>query len=312
MTLYITGEALIDFVPRANENGETAFIPKPGGSPYNVSLAAARTGCETYFLGNFSHDFFGDHLLNHLQSNNINCSLIERSDLPTTLAFVSYEDGEPRYAFFNKNSTNKNLNPVLERNTISPGSFLHVGSISLIEPPASDRILNLASKLADKVVITIDPNVRANLIDDREKWLREINHLFGLASIIKLSNKDLEFIAPDLAPEEFAHDLLDQKDRMIIITAGEMGCSLFTRNNHISQQVPKVKVKDTVGAGDTLMGTIHSWLINKGISTKDMIQNLDKDQLSEMLEFCTIAAAINCTRSGCNPPYPEEIESFLN
>ncbi|MCY4100255.1 MAG: PfkB family carbohydrate kinase, partial [Rhodobacteraceae bacterium] len=170
--------------------------------------------------------------------------------------------------------------------------------------------LNLVSKLADKVVITIDPNVRTNLIDDREKWLREINHLFGLASIIKLSNKDLEFMAPDLAPEEFAQDLLDQKDRMIIITAGEMGCSLFTRNNHISQQVPKVKVKDTVGAGDTLMGTIHSWLINKGISTRDMIQNLDKDQLGEMLEFCTIAAAINCTRNGCNPPYPEEIETF--
>ena len=310
MTLYITGEALIDFVPRANENGETAFIPKPGGSPYNVALAAARMGCETFFLGNFSNDFFGDHLLNHLQSNNINCSLIERSDLPTTLAFVSYEDWEPRYAFFNKNSTNINLNPVLERNKVSPGSFLHVGSISLIEPPASDRILNLASKLADKVVITIDPNVRANLIDDQEKWLRDINYLFGLASIIKLSNKDLEFIAPDLAPEEFANDLLDQKDRMIIITAGEMGCSLFTRNNRIIQKVPKVKVKDTVGAGDTLMGTILSWLIKNGISTRTMIQNLDKHHLAEMLEYCTIAASINCTRSGCNPPYPEEIVAF--
>ena len=311
MPLYITGEALIDFVPHDDQQGEVAFLPKPGGSPYNVALAAARTGCETYFLGNFSNDLFGDQLLTHLQDNNVNCSLIERSNLPTTLAFVSYEMGEPRYAFFNENSTNKNLNPVISNENLLPGSFLHVGSISLIESPASDRIVSLAREMVDKLILTIDPNVRTNLIGDKDKWLRTMDQLFDLASIIKLSNEDLEFLAPGTTPEQFASKMLNQKDRMIIVTSGASGCTLFTRNHHISEQVPKVKVMDTVGAGDTLMGTILSWLLNQGISSKEMLQNLDEKQIGKMLQYCTVAAAINCTRSGCNPPNQDEIEARL-
>lgn len=310
MPLYIIGEALIDFVPQDCEKGETAFLPKPGGSPYNVALAAARTGYETYFLGNLSNDLFGDQLLTHLQDNNVNCSLIERSNLPTTLAFVSYEMGEPRYAFFNENSTNKNLNPVLNHETVQPGSFLHVGSISLIESPASDRIVSLATVMAEKLVLTIDPNVRANLIGDKDKWLRTMDQLFDLASIIKLSSEDLEFLAPGTTPEQFASNMLNQKNRMVIVTSGASGCTLFTRNHQLSEQVPKVKVMDTVGAGDTLMGTILSWLLNQGISSTDLIANLDEKKIREMLRYCTVAAAINCTRSGCNPPTHEEVVSY--
>ena len=311
MPLYITGEALIDFVPQDDRKGEIAFLPKPGGSPYNVALAAARTGCETYFLGNISNDLFGDQLLTHLQNNDVNCSLIERSNLPTTLAFVSYEMGEPRYAFFNENSTNKNLNPVLNNATLPPGSFLHVGSISLIESPAADRIVALAKEMVDKLVLTIDPNVRANLIGDKGKWLKTMDQLFDLASIIKLSNEDLEFLSPGTTPEQFASKMLTQKDRIIIVTSGSSGCTLYTRNHQISEQVPKVKVMDTVGAGDTLMGTILSWLLNQGISSKNLLQNLDEKKIREMLQYSTVAAAINCTRNGCNPPNQDEIETYL-
>ncbi len=312
MPLYITGEALIDFVPIKDNEGEIAFLPKPGGSPYNVALAAARTGCQTFFLGNFSNDMFGDLLLNHLQGNNVDCTYIERSDLPTTLAFVSYEKGEPKYVFVNENSTNKNLNPVLDQNAPIHGSFLHVGSIALIEPPASDRIISLACRMADKMILTLDPNVRANLIGDRDKWLRTMDKLFEKASIIKLSNEDLEFIAPGSSPEQFAGKLLNDQNKMVIVTSGSSGCQLFTRNHHISEQVPKIEVVDTVGGGDTLMGTILSWLINLGISSKDQIQNLDENKLEVMLRYSITAAAINCTRSGCNPPYPEEIKAQLS
>ncbi len=309
MTVYVTGEALIDFVPRKDENGDLAFIPKPGGSPYNVALAAARTECKTYFLGNFSNDLFGDLLLNHLKDNKVDCSLSVRSDLPTTLAFVSYEKGEPKYAFVNENSTNRNLNPVLDRDSIPAGSFLHVGSISLIDSPVSERIVSLAKNMSDKMILTLDPNVRANLISDKGKWLQTMGKLFDLASIIKLSNEDLEYFASDLTPEQFANKLIKQRNKMIIVTSGSSECQVFVRDHHISLPVPKVEVMDTVGGGDTLMGTTLSWLAKKGLSNKEMLTHLDEKQLVKMLRYCTIAAGINCTRSGCNPPYSEEIEA---
>ncbi len=309
MTVYVTGEALIDFVPRKDENGDLAFIPKPGGSPYNVALAAARTECKTYFLGNFSNDLFGDLLLNHLKDNKVDCSLSVRSDLPTTLAFVSYEKGEPKYAFVNENSTNRNLNPVLDRDSVPTGSFLHVGSISLIDSPVSERIVSLAENMSDKMILTLDPNVRANLIGDKGKWLQTMGKLFDLANIIKLSNEDLEYFASDLTPEQFANKLIKQRNKMIIVTSGSSECQVFVRDHHISLPVPKVEVMDTVGGGDTLMGTTLSWLAKKGLSNKEMLTHLDEKQLVKMLRYCTIAAAINCTRSGCNPPHSEEIEA---
>ncbi|MEL6436396.1 MAG: PfkB family carbohydrate kinase, partial [Pseudomonadota bacterium] len=74
---------------------------------------------------------------------------------------------------------------------------------------------------------------------------------------------------------------------------------------------PHVDVVDTVGAGDTLMGSALVWLTENALNTREALKSADADQLTELLEFATTAAAINCTRAGCNPPTRAEIDAAL-
>ena len=62
----------------------------------------------------------------------------------------------------------------------------------------------------------------------------------------------------------------------------------------------------TVGAGDTFMGTILVELYRRNLNAQD-IGRLALEDLKHILERATIAAAVNCQSSGCNPPYAKDL-----
>ena len=62
MDIVCLGEMLIDMFPA--ETGKrlaevSAFLPKPGGAPANVAVAAARLGKRSAFIGKVGDDAFG-------------------------------------------------------------------------------------------------------------------------------------------------------------------------------------------------------------------------------------------------------------
>jgi fructokinase len=94
------GEALIDFVPARTTAGENAYVPRPGGSPFNVAVAVGRLGVAAGFLGGVSTDFFGRQLLAALHASNVDTRYTTRFNRPSTLAFVNLEAVEPEYTFY--------------------------------------------------------------------------------------------------------------------------------------------------------------------------------------------------------------------
>src|SRR6056297_3298860 len=56
------GEALIDFIPTTSRDGNQAYIPSPGGSPYNTAITCGRLDHPPLFLSRLSSDFFGRDL----------------------------------------------------------------------------------------------------------------------------------------------------------------------------------------------------------------------------------------------------------
>jgi len=61
-------------------------------------------------------------------------------------------------------------------------------------------------------------------------------------------------------------------------------------------------VADTVGAGDTFWGnTLADWALQT---------NGAAQRVAATLELSMKAAAINCTRQGCQPPTRAEVLSF--
>jgi fructokinase len=68
---------------------------------------------------------------------------------------------------------------------------------------------------------------------------------------------------------------------------------------------------DNVGAGDTLMAGILTWLSDHEALTPGGLAALDAAALKQMLWFGAVAAGINCSRVGANPPTRAEVDAVL-
>ena len=309
--LFVCGEALIDFVPTPGQDGEGAYVPKPGGSPFNAAKAAARAGADVSFVGAFSDDFFGDQLVADLEAAGVDCALSARMTAPTTLAFVDFATGSPRYAFFNNGSANANMAPDPAALDLGPGDIVDVGSISLIDTPGADNITDFAVAVGNRAMVSIDPNARPGMIVDRAAWDRRIERLFAVASVIKLSVDDLDYIAPGTVPGDFAAARIADGAALVVVTDGEGGATAYGAAATVQVPAYILDVVDTVGAGDTLMGAMLTWIGRAGAADTAAVAALSDAQLTEMLIYGTTAAALNCRHAGCNPPAHAEIEQAV-
>ncbi|MEQ8695218.1 MAG: carbohydrate kinase [Bauldia litoralis] len=302
------GEALIDFLPRKGEDGAAVFQPFTGGSVLNVAIALSRLGVRTGFLSGVSQDFFGTSLLDALRASNVDTGLCVVSERPTTLAFVSLTDGHAQYAFFDEGSAGRMLAeedlPALPVDVAA----LHFGSIYLMAEPCGSTIETLIRNESPTRVISFDPNVRPSLIKNRDGYLARLDRLFEMSDIVKFSDDDLAWMAPDSSFETFASGVLDKGAKLVIMTRGAEGATALTRTAAVSVPAVKVTVADTIGAGDTFSAGMLAGLEDAGLLTKDAIATLGEAQLRKLLTYAASAAGITSSRPGANPPWKQEMQ----
>jgi fructokinase len=76
----------------------------------------------------------------------------------------------------------------------------------------------------------------------------------------------------------------------------------------------KIKVVDTVGAGDTFTANLLAQLQENnhlGENPTDKLMNIPKDDLKEFVRIAGIAASITCERAGAEPPTQEDLQKVL-
>jgi fructokinase len=310
--LWFMGEALVDFVPVAAPDGGRAYAPRCGGSPFNTAKAAAAAGARVGFLGAFSTDMFGAMLADDLARHGIDLSAAPRLDAPTTLAFVDFEGGEPRYAFFNEGTATRRIAPDSMGFDPAPDDLVGFGSISLIDQPGADAIAAFAEAIAGRARIAIDPNARPVMTRDPADWRRRVGRILAVADVVRLSIEDLAFLDPGAAPEDFARRLIAGGAGLVVVTHGADGAEGWSRAAHARVPAPRVAVVDTVGAGDTLMGTLLATLAGAGWTAPGALGSLSEAALRAALMRAVAAAALNCTASGCAPPSRAMVDTFLN
>ncbi len=310
--IVVCGEALIDFVPFTQTEGTHAgrlgYIPYPGGSPFNAAKAAARalepgTGRRVGFAGAVSTDFFGAMLRRDLSAAGVDLSLLQTVPLNTTSAFVDFSGGSPAYAFHNAGTANERFDPAAGPALSASTCWLHVGSVSLIDQPAADNIAAFAIAAAGERLLSVDPNVRAGMINDPACWRARLDRLIAAAALVKLSDEDLAYMAGpggDAAAQAAA--LRAMGPSLVLVSEGARGVWALWSGGETRVPAPQVSVVDTVGAGDTLMGACLAWLVDHGVSNRRALDGLGQGDIETMLAFATRAAALNCTQAGCNPP----------
>lgn len=308
--IWVTGEALIDFIP-GEMAGRQAFVPCCGGSTFNAAKAAALQGAPVSFIGAISTDMFGDQLAADLSAYGVDVSMAPRSDAPSTLAFVSYEGPEPRYAFFNRQSATQMTDMSQLSCEIRPGDILHLGSISLVENPGADSIAKFALAQDPNVLVSFDPNVRESIISDRKDWLRRFEMLLARSALLKLSDDDLQYIAPDVSPKAFARTCLDGGAALVVVTLGQDGMIAETREGSVHVPANRNMVGDTVGAGDTVMGVLMAELLLNQRTSHAALSSLKGESLRALVERAAAAAWLNCQSVGCRPPDRTAVNAFL-
>ena len=320
------GEALIDMVRTPVPGLGDAFLPLPGGSPYNTAIAIGRLGAPVKFLGAFSKDFFGDILVKRMQENRVGDELIRRSDLNTTLAFVKLEKGkDPRYVFYTEGCADRSLSSSDLPSKLPPDtSCILFGSISMTMEPIASAIEALilregTRKSADQMdgapIISFDPNIRPFMIKDRNAYIERFEKWIADSTIAKLSSEDFAFIYPKLELEQALQKILAMGPRLAVCTLGAKGALALLRRNdgsvtRVSAPVIDLPVIDTIGAGDAFHGAFLSWLETKGKMSRSALANLSEDELFEALFFANKTASIVCSRRGAEPPSRKEVENL--
>jgi fructokinase len=310
MRIALTGEALIDFT--ASEAGTLAFLGHEGGSPLNTAVACARLGVHTGFFTQLSTDLFGERLMEFLARNGVDTSFILRSNAPSTLAFVERTPQTNRYAFYTRGSADATWSPEPLPQLPAECRFLHFGSISLLQEPASTRIADLITANAGRCVIVFDPNVRPSLIPDMAAFRHRVTNWLAMADLVKLSDEDAELLAPGQPVDALAAECLQAGARAVIVTRGGAGATLWrTGREPIAVAAPRITVVDTIGAGDTFTAGLSVSLLAHGVEHPAQLGELSDEAWTEVMRFAATAAALNCTREGADPPTLEAVHNAL-
>jgi fructokinase len=304
------GEALIDMVPDGSK--EDAYLARPGGCPYNTAIAAARLGAKAAFIGRMGSDFMGDMLFERLESNGVETRFVVRRSEPSTLAFVKRSaGGDARYAFYSLGAADRSFAlGDLPANLGPDAHFLMFGSISLVQEPVAATVEALVTRESKRRLVSFDPNVRPGLIPDKAGYLEKFERWVSQSAIVKLSSDDLEWLFPGKSEAECVDRLLSLGASLVALTRGSEGALARTKSARAEVGAIKVKVADTIGAGDTFHAALLARLERDGIATRSAVEALGAADLRAILGFANAAAACNCTRTGAEPPTLSELETF--
>lgn len=304
--ILVGGENLIDFIQDPPDGGWPAYRAVPGGAPFNVAKAVARQGPEVGYMTPFSTDTLGKLLADDLGREANVTFLAPFSEKPTSLAVVSLTDGQARYQFYRERTAERDVTAEGLLATVPEGArAFFVGGLALADGADAEAWTQVLETLAARGLFTaVDPNIRPAFIHDRAAYMARLERILAVADLVKFSDEDLAWLAPGEDAHAATRAIADRAAAgLVVATLGSKGATAVAGFGTLEVPAHPVEVlKDTVGAGDTFMGTLLAQAQRLGLLTRGGLAEVREDAARELLELAAKAAAINCGRVGCDPP----------
>jgi len=307
MDVLCIGEALIDFVSR--ERGQTLvtasqYTAATGGAPTNVAAGLSKLGRHARLISTVGDDAFGRKIQHDLGEVGVDCALRVDNEHFTTLAFVKQGTrGDRDFEFFS-GAHDYLLPEQVHTEDVEQALVLHYGSISLRSPQSREATLK-AIHLAKEagVICSCDPNWRPDLWPDKNAGRAAMLEAIAHADILKISNTDLIFLAPEHDSTDYAAALneIGYRGRLVAVTLGRDG--VWYQAGKITGHVPSpwVQVVETTGAGDSFIATLLDSLISQHLE----IEILSAETLQAMMQRASAAGALTTTGYGAIPSLPD-------
>lgn len=274
------GELLWDLLPEGK---------KAGGAPINFVYHANALGAEGYAISAIGQDDLGRQIVDELEKNGIRY-YAEPLPFPTGHVLVELTNGIPSYTIVEEVAWDYIPFMPEASDIVKKADAICFGTLALRSPVAQATIMELIDNAPPDALRFFDINIRQHFYS---KEL--IVSLLKKANVFKINDDELILVRSLLglkgSDEEVCRELIDAYGlRYLILTAGDKYSAVYTYAESSFLSTPKVKVADTVGAGDSFSGAfVYSILTGKS--------------LREAHRAAVDTAAFVCTQPGAWPPY---------
>jgi fructokinase len=282
------GEVLWDVLPEGK---------KLGGAPANFAYHAGQFlgMSNTIAISALGEDKLAEETIEALQEHGLN-DLLPRVPYPTGTVQVQLdEQGIPTYDI-KENVAWDNIPfdddiAQIARNCRA----VCFGSLAQRNVVSRETIQKFLDATPDDCLKIFDINLRQQFYT--QEILRES---FQRCNILKINDEELVLIGrmfgyPGLDIENKCWLILGKYNLdMLVLTCGTNGSYVFTPGHVSFQETPKVKVADTVGAGDSFTGSFVGSILNG-------------KSVPEAHRTAVQVSAYVCTQNGAMPTYPEEL-----
>ena len=300
--IVVAGEALHDLVV---ELDGTRVSLHPGGGPFNAARTVGRLGGDVAFLGRLSDDELGRRLRARLEEDGVLLDTAIRTSDPTTLALAELTGRNAVYRFYTTGASAAGLTPTEAVGALPDDlGALHVGTLGLVLEPTADAVEALVTAVGEDVVVLVDPNCRPAAISDPARYRERLDRILGRADVVKSSEDDLAWLAPDRDTVGAARQLLERGPRVVLVTRGPRDALVVTGDDVDRVVSPDVEVVDTIGAGDAFSGAFLAWWQREELGREAL---RDPEALVAATGFACGVAARTCERAGAEPPTAAEV-----
>ena len=264
---------------------------KAGGAPMNVARHLVQQNVDVAFASRVGTDESGKELVDFLKDNGLYSDIIQLDDkLPTCEVTVKLDEHHQATYIIPEPVSWDNIQTENALNTaaIDAGAIVF-GSLACRTETTRKTLLNLLDET--KALRIFDVNLRA------PHYTRAtIETLAARATVVKMNEEEAALLiggssgdVKDMIAEFYAK----YHAQTICVTRGEHGAIIWHDQQFYEHPGFKVKVVDTVGAGDSFLATFIAGILNK----LPMHQVLEK--------ACAIGAFVTGKR-GANPVYDQQ------
>jgi fructokinase len=225
-----------------------------GGAPFNLAAHLSRLGCHASILTRIGTDPRGRAALNEMKRFGVDTSLVQiDSRHPTGWAMVQLSsDGVPTFSFPDDPAYNfvEADDQVLRRLADAKFDAVCFGTLAQKGERTRQSLMRVLQSVPATHVF-YDVNIRLDFYP--QDILRQS---LGFSTVVKLNADEAQLVAQRLygvaLPEaELASQLsADFPVRVVCVTKGDKGCTVYADGSSRSYACERAKVADTVGAGD--------------------------------------------------------------
>lgn len=285
------GEVLWDIFPNHK---------KIGGAPLNVAVRLQSFGNEVSMISCVGNDENGLLISDFLKSKGVNTNLLKIDDeLGTGEVKVTLDkSGSASYRImypkaWDKIQVNQDMLKLVEES-----DALYYGSLAIRDEVSKHTLFKLIEKAKYKIC---DLNLRPPHYS-----INELIELMKKADFIKLNDDELYEITAEMGSkfnslEQNIKFISEQTNTsQVCVTKGSHGAVLLQNDKLFYNSGYKVKVKDTVGAGDSFFAALINKLLNGETPQKS-------------IDFACAVGALVAQSEGATPDLSDmEIEKFMN